>query len=126
MDEEDKKKGLHLSKEEILKRQKELFELGVLEQFTDYRISDSYFKEFLHKYSEVYGKPGSISKAILIPLFDIYKKNGSEMEEKELVKKAHDLYPIIRTMLKIEGVFKIIKNVVGKRKIKKNQNSKRD
>jgi len=113
MAKENKNKGIHLSKEEILKRQEELFDLGVLEEFKDYRISNVYFKKFLDKYSEVYGKPGSISESVLMPLFDIFKKKYPNINEKELVDKAHNFYPIIRTMLELGGAFKLIKKVVN-------------
>src|SRR3989344_9384676 len=109
----ENKKGIHLNREEIIKRQKELFDLGVLEEFKDYRISDKYFKQFLDNYSKVYGLKGSISESILPPLFELLKEKNPKISDEEMVNKSHDIYPIIRTMLEIEGAFKIIKKVVN-------------
>ena len=45
-----------LNVEEMRRIQKELYDLGVLEEYTDYKISEKYLNDFLKNYSKLYGQ----------------------------------------------------------------------
>jgi len=110
----DDQKKVYLSAEKIAKMQKELVKLGVAEEFTDYRISDAYLQEFLEKYSELSGRHSYVVGSVLIPLFTRLKEQYPHFNEGEIVTKAHKLFPVVRGMLEIGGVFKLIKQVSKK------------
>ncbi|MBI1935476.1 hypothetical protein HYS31_03470 [Candidatus Woesearchaeota archaeon] len=106
-----------LTQEKIIEMQKELHRLNVVQEITDYRISNEYFELFLKRYSEFEGEYGYIQGAILTSLFDFIKKRMPNISESELISKSQKLYPIIRGMLVQEGAFKLIKDAkMGKLK----------
>ncbi len=110
----DNQKKIPLNAEKIAELQKELVYLGVVEEFTDYRISDAYLQEFLEKYSELSGRHSYIVGSVLMPLFTRLKEQYPHLSEEEMVTKAHELFPVVRGMLEIGGVFKLIKQVSKK------------
>jgi len=105
------KKALKLSANQIRKIQKELHNINVVEEYTDYRISRKYLDLFLKKYSELDGGYGYIQGATLTSLFEFIRKKEPNIKEEELVTKSQRLYPVIRAMLIQEKVFKLIKDV---------------
>ena len=100
-----------IGKERILHLQKELFDLGVLEEFKDYKISEKYLSDFLDMYSKKSGQYSYVIGAIIIPLFKSIKEKHPAASEEEITKKCSELAPIIRAMLQHEGVFRLIKKV---------------
>jgi len=124
------KEKLNLSIEEIQEIQKELAELGILEEFKDYRITENYLNEFLEKYSDLSGQYNYKQGAVLLPLFKRIEEKYPSISEEESVNKVHKLIPIINAMLHQAGVFKLIKKVSKindkkvKRNLEENQNDK--
>lgn len=102
------KNKFKLNLSQIKQIQKELYELNILEEFTDYKISAEYLDLFLKRYSELEGEYGHIQGAILTSLFDFIKKKESNVNDSELVNKSHKLYPVIKAMLIKEKIFKLI------------------
>jgi len=93
------KEKLDISIEEIQAIQKELTELGVLEEFKDYKITEEYLNEFLEKYSDLSGHYSYKQGAVLLPLFKRIKEKYPNISEEESVNKAHRLIPIVNSML---------------------------
>src|SRR3989344_6704736 len=89
--------------------QKELFELGILEEFTDYRISEKFLNDFLDNYEKNYGKQAYIIGSQLIPLFERLRAKYPDANEEEIISKSHKLIPIIRAMFHHERTIPIIK-----------------
>ena len=102
------KNAVKLTHGEIIELQKELHRLNVVQEITDYRISNEYFELFLKNYSKLEGGHGYILGAILTSLFKFIKRKMPDISEEELINKSQKLYPIIRAMLVQEKAFKII------------------
>ncbi len=90
------KEKLNLSVEKIQEIQNELVELGVLEEFKDYKITEEYLNDFLEKYSDLSGQYGYKQGAALLPLFKRIKDRHHNTSEEESVNKAHKLIPVVK------------------------------
>lgn len=112
------KQQINFTLEEIRKLQKELSEMNVTKETTNYHLSEEYLNLFLERYSELDGQYGYIQGAILTPLFGFIKKKEPNISQEELVIKSQRLYPIIRLMLINDKVFTLIKRI-KKKKINK-------
>ncbi len=105
-----------LNVEEIRKIQKELCDLGVLEEYTDYKISEKYLDDFLKNYSKLYGQYSYVIGSILMPLFKRLEEKYPNMGHDEQMRKCSELAPVIRAMLHHEKVFTLIKKASKKSK----------
>jgi len=105
-----------LKVEEIKMIQKELYDLGILEEYTDYRISKKYLSEFLKNYSNLSGQYSYVIASVLLPLFKRLEEKYPNMNHDEQIRKSSELAPVIRAMLYHEKVFALIKKVSKKDK----------
>ena len=103
-----------LNVEEIRRIQKELCDLGVLEEYSDYIISKKYLNDFLKNYSELSGQYSYVIGSILMPLFKRLEEKYPNMSHDEQMRKSSEFATVIRAMLYHEKVFTLIKKVSKK------------
>ena len=101
---------------EIIEIQKELCELGILEEYVNYRTSKKYLSEFLKNYSNLSGQYSYVIASVLLPLFKRLEEKYPNMSHDEQIVKSSELAPVIRAMLYHEKVFALIKKVSKKGK----------
>ena len=94
---------------EIELAQKELCALGVFEEFTDYRISEPYLREFLKQLERNHETRDYIVSSQLIPLLCRLKKKYPNLTDREMVEKAHDMIPLIRAMFYHQKILSIVR-----------------
>ena len=100
------------TKKEIVRIQKELCELGIVEEFTDYRISEKFLDEFLINLEKHYGKKDYFVGSQIIPLADRLRAKYPEASEEDIIRKAHKLIPVIRAMFEDEKILKLVKKAM--------------
>jgi len=105
-----------LSKKEIAqwaKWKKELLKFGIIEEYTEVKISETYLKDFLKFFDPAkLGKRDYLAEPQILAMFKRIQAKHPEMTQKQLAQTVHRLIPFVRVLFARDKLLDILKEAI--------------